>query len=443
MRSRLTPSGMPEWVATGLLSDPAFRVVTMDGSGWIDPFTAAVVPAPYGHEVAAREHLQRTRPWVRQAKTLPLPELLRTRWLIYLRANLESMPALRVLRQDRWLNPYTGRWHPAPAGQVTSSGRLAEHLAWILADCPEAQGGRMLERWQLDALAKQGPEASGPIPVIPDSTPVRVAALLDVPPPERVRTKQKTDFISVKEGFIAKLRRPVRIPGYQLVLHFEPHAPLPRDFYDFVELADGRHATILGTVSGGGPGAALVAGSVLEVLRKIGASQRDPIGLLCALNDALRLDQLPGCTVGVTVAALDPTRHRLECASAGHPPPLLASPRRDAPLRLLRSPGGGLGTLVGKDFRKNLGSVMVDLEPGDLVVFAGRGLGHAALPTDPDGGRWAIHGAIVAQVKKPLAELAAAVIACAKSGSDRLRDDLAFLAIRMKDESWLMESRDG
>jgi hypothetical protein len=441
MRSRHIPAGLPEWVVAGLQSDPAFRVTTMDGTGWLDPFTGAVVPAPFGPDAVARDHLMRNRTW-QTTKPLPLPELLRIRWLLYLRANLEMVPALRILRQGRWLNPYTGTWHAGPSGEMgTSASRLAEHLAWILADCKEAQGGRMLEKWQLEQLAGQGPDASGPIPVIPDSTPVRVAALLDVPVPERVRPRPKTDFISIKAAFLRQLRRPARIPGYQLVLHFEPHAPLPRDFYDFIELADGRHATVLGSVSGGGPGAALVAGSVLEVLRKAGSLQSDAIGLLAMLNDGLRLDQLPGCSVGITVAVLDTAHHRLECASAGHPPVLLASPRRDAPLRQLRSQGGGLGTLVGKDFRRNLGVTSVELEPGDVVVMAGRGLGHAANPADPEGGRWAINGAVVANLRKPLAELAAAVIACAKAGAERPRDDLAFLAIRMKDESWLLEGR--
>lgn len=441
MRGRHIPTGLPESVITGLQSDPAFRVTTMDGNGWIDPYTGLVVPAPFGPDAVARDHLLRTRPW-QNGRPLPLTELLRIRWLIYLRANLELVPVLRIMRQGRWLNPYTGCWHQGPAAEhATNSLRLAEHLAWILADCKEAQGGRMLEKWQLDQLASQGPDASGPIPVIPDSTPVRVAALLDVPPPERVRQRQKTDFISIKEAFLRQLRRPMRIPGHQLVLHVESHAPLPRDFYDFVELADGRYATVIGSVSGGGPGAALIAGSALEVLRKLGPSQRDPAALLVALNDALRLDQLPGCSVGVSVAALDATRHQLECASAGHPPVLLVSPRREAPLRQLRSSGGGLGTLVGKDFSKNLGTVRVDLEPGDVVVLAGRGLGHAANPADPEAGRWAISGTIVSHLKKPLAELAAAVIACAKAGGERPRDDLVLLAIRMKDESWLLEGK--
>lgn len=442
MRARHTPVGLPESVLAGLQSDPVFRVTTMDGSGWIDPFTGQVVPAPFGPDGVARDHLLRTRPWQNGARPLPLAELLRLRWLLYLRANLESVPVLRIVRQGRWLNPYTGSWHQGPAAEFAgNASRLAEHLAWILADCPQAQGGRMLEKWQLDQLASQGPEASGPIPVIPDSTPIRVAALLDVSPPERAKPRQKTDFISIKDAFLRQLRRPVRIPGHQLVLHVESHAPLPRDFYDFVELADGRYATVIGSVSGGGPGAALIAGSALEVLRKLGSSQRDPVSLLVALNDALRLDRLPGCSVGVSIAALDAEHHQLECASAGHPPVLLASARRETPLRQLRSFGGGLGTLVGKDFSKNISTVHVALEPGDVVVLAGRGLGHAANPADPEAGRWAIHGAIVANLKKPLAELAAAVMACAKAGAERPRDDLVLLAIRMKDESWLLEGK--
>src|SRR5689334_22082564 len=107
------PSGLPEAVINGLQSDPVYRVTTMDGTGWIDPFTGAVVPAPFGAESVARDHLVRSRSW-QTGRTLPLPELLRVRWLVYLRANLEETPALRIIRQGRLLNPYTGRWHQAP-----------------------------------------------------------------------------------------------------------------------------------------------------------------------------------------------------------------------------------------------------------------------------------------------------------------------------------------
>lgn len=486
MKATSTNMGLPTWVENGLAKDPAFRVLTMDGTGWIDPFSGDVVPAAQGHAEAARAHLRRSGSW-RAGNARPLRELLYLRWLYYLRLHLQEFPQLRIVRSNRWLNPYTGRWQAAPPEDWQGNlARFADFLAGMLCDCPAAQAGRMLEREQLDHLARQGPDGVDPGPLsmpgggaVRTASPTAVRVLPSAPgqrqvtpplPPSSAATrtparpipenrqvlpeatpvrgqsvgrsrKMKTDIVAMRQAFIKQLRKPPRVEGYQLVLQYAPYAPIPRDFYDTVQPVAGCLHLVLGHVQGDGPGAALLAGAMLDAIRTHGPQHRDPIDLLCALNDAVRVDQVPGCSVPLCILTLFQTERRVRCVVAGHPPPVILSNRRDTILRQFRGGGAAIGTLHGADFRKRLQAVEAELAAGDIIAMLGVGLAHAADPDDPEAGRWRVYGHLVAQLKESLGDLVPAVMQAIR-GDDKPRHDLALIALRTKDESWLMEVRE-
>jgi phosphoserine phosphatase len=252
---------------------------------------------------------------------------------------------------------------------------------------------------------------------------------------------RRSDHLQLKQALVAMLRRPPRLTGHQLVVHFAPHAPMPRDFYEFSQLPDGRLLVVLGHVEGSGPGASLLAGATLSTLRTVAPRHRELPALIAALNDAVRADLVHGCTIGIGAAILDPASNRLVCLAAGHPPMAVLSARRDEVLRQLRSTGASLGALVGADFRASLEPIEVRLAPGDIALFPGHGLAHAADPADPDAGRWAILATAVEAIKRPCAELVEQVMARAKAGREQHRDDLLAVAVRVKDESWLLEAK--
>ena len=459
MRHHYAPP-IPATVIANLGDDPAFRVLTMDGSGWIDPYSGEVVPAPTGYEEAAKAHLARAKPWLKGAAPKPLHELLCRRWFHYLRENLQHIPALRVFRNGHWLNPYDGRWLPAPdAVALSNPTRLAEHLALALSQCPAAESGRMLERDVLEALSARGPGGSAapaplvdptptrPARVLPEArlparpVPTRPAAVEATPPRPATALRHRSDHLALKQTLIAMLRRPPRLAGQQLVVHFAPNAPMPRDFYECCTLPDGRLLIVLGHVAGTGPGVALLAGAALSAVRALAPRHGALPGLIAALNDAVRCDRVHGCTIGISAALLDLVSNHLICLAAGHPPLVILSARRDEVLRQVRSTGASLGALVGADFLASLEPVEIDLVPGDVVLLPGYGLAHAADPTDPDAGRWAVLAAAVAAIKRPCGELVEAVLARAKAGHAQQRDDLMAVALRVKDESWLLEAQ--
>jgi len=153
------PLPLPEPIAQAIARDPAFRVITIDATGWLDPYSGTVVPAPFGWEEVARSHLIATQPWQHQQRPLPVAELRYLRWLHHLRDRLPAEPYLRVFREGRWLNPFTGKWIAGiqVEGDLVTV-RVAEGLAHHLANCPEAEAGHRLADWQLDVLATQGPD---------------------------------------------------------------------------------------------------------------------------------------------------------------------------------------------------------------------------------------------------------------------------------------------
>ncbi len=172
-----------------LANDPIFRVLTVDGLNWIDPYTGTLVPAPFGHEEPALAWLRQHQPWKRDGKETaakPLAELQFIRWVHYLKAHLPD-PELGWLRQflpdGRWLNPFTGQ---PVAGIVRDNGRITmdtvRQLAAVLRDCPPAQSGKPLEReilaTRMRQLAPPPPTARAvQAPLPPAQTPVAL------PPP--------------------------------------------------------------------------------------------------------------------------------------------------------------------------------------------------------------------------------------------------------------------
>jgi serine phosphatase RsbU (regulator of sigma subunit)/anti-sigma regulatory factor (Ser/Thr protein kinase) len=94
------------------------------------------------------------------------------------------------------------------------------------------------------------------------------------------------------------------------------------DWYDVVDLEDGRIALIVGDCVGHGLPAATVMGQLRSACRALLLDHPSPRAALCGLDRFAA--RLPGaqCTT-VVCAVLDPDTGELVYSSAGHPPPIL------------------------------------------------------------------------------------------------------------------------
>jgi serine phosphatase RsbU (regulator of sigma subunit) len=198
------------------------------------------------------------------------------------------------------------------------------------------------------------------------------------------------------------------------------------DFYDFFRARESGVAALIGDVCGKGPEAASVTALARHTLRAAAAYEARPSKVLELLHRALREARDDGrfCTVAYCELDVREDIVRMVLACGGHPLPLVL--RRSGGVE----PVGKLGTLLGADVEPELADVVVDLEPGDLVVLytdgvtevrAGRKeiFGHRDLAELLSGCRGLPADTVAQRVQE-------AVLAAARG---RPRDDIAILVL--------------
>lgn len=94
------------------------------------------------------------------------------------------------------------------------------------------------------------------------------------------------------------------------------------DWYDALELDDGRLVLSVGDVCGSGLDAAVLMAHVRQVIRGVAHVHPDPQMMLDAVNRNLHAEY-PSRMVTALAAVLDPVASTLHYANAGHEPPLL------------------------------------------------------------------------------------------------------------------------
>jgi serine phosphatase RsbU (regulator of sigma subunit)/CHASE3 domain sensor protein len=157
------------------------------------------------------------------------------------------------------------------------------------------------------------------------------------------------------------------LPGWQVEAHYQPARAVGGDFYDFIDLPDGRLGIVVGDVSDKGVPAALVMCATRSMLR--GAAQRldSPGEVLAVVNELLYRDIPANMFVTCLYAILDTESGRLVYANAGHNLPYL---RTDGGVAELRATGMPLGCMPGMTYEEK----SVTLAPGGSVLFHSDGL---------------------------------------------------------------------
>ncbi|WP_411070296.1 SpoIIE family protein phosphatase [Streptomyces sp. cmx-4-25] len=163
----------------------------------------------------------------------------------------------------------------------------------------------------------------------------------------------------------------VPLPGVGVAARYLPAGhgmDVGGDFYDLVRAAPGTVIAVIGDVQGHDPNAAALMGQVRTAVHAhatAGASPGDILDRTNRLLDDLDPDRFTSCLI----VELDPARHRLRLATAGHPPPLLRGP--DGRTRLLEAPPG---LLLGIAPDVEYVTTEVPWEPGSVLALYTDGL---------------------------------------------------------------------
>jgi serine phosphatase RsbU (regulator of sigma subunit)/PAS domain-containing protein len=147
---------------------------------------------------------------------------------------------------------------------------------------------------------------------------------------ERARTRFFNDVAVTLQR--AVLGPTVLPPGF--ATHYEPASrtlEVGGDWYDVVDLRDGRYGIVVGDVVGRGLDAAAVMGQLRSAGRALLLESRSPAQVLAALDRYG--DLVPGAACStVFCAVVDPGSGVLRYSSAGHLPALLAHPSGEVSL---------------------------------------------------------------------------------------------------------------
>ena len=161
--------------------------------------------------------------------------------------------------------------------------------------------------------------------------------------------------------------------GWRLTAYYKPAREVGGDFYDFLELENGRLGLVVGDATGKGIPAALVMATTRGMLRAVAQSLDSPGEVLARVNDALCPDIPSEMFVTCFYAILDPKSGTLRYANAGHDLPYLW---HGGDAEELRARGMPLGLMPEMSYDES----EAVLREGDCVLFYSDGLVEAHDP---------------------------------------------------------------
>jgi serine phosphatase RsbU (regulator of sigma subunit) len=165
------------------------------------------------------------------------------------------------------------------------------------------------------------------------------------------------------------------LEGHHIAVYYQPAREVGGDFYDFLDLPDGRLGLIVGDVSGKGVPAAIVMAitrTMLHAAYRMGSPA--PGEILEQVNNILYRDIPPNMFVTCLAALLDSRSGRLHYANAGHDLPYLR--HASGVCEELRATGMPLGLMPNMSYEQK----EVTLKPGESVLLYSDGLVEAHDP---------------------------------------------------------------
>jgi serine phosphatase RsbU (regulator of sigma subunit)/anti-sigma regulatory factor (Ser/Thr protein kinase) len=163
------------------------------------------------------------------------------------------------------------------------------------------------------------------------------------------------------------------LPEWQIAAYYGPARAVGGDFYDFIEMADGRIGIAVGDVTDKGVPAALVMARTHSILRAEATRSDSPGAILARANDLLVPEMPARMFVTCLFAILDPKTGHIVLANAGHNLPYV---RTDDGVVELRATGMPLGLIAESHYDETEGVIA----PGSNVLLYSDGLVEAHDP---------------------------------------------------------------
>ncbi len=194
------------------------------------------------------------------------------------------------------------------------------------------------------------------------------------------------------------------------------------DWYDAIQLSNGRLGLVVGDVVGKGVRAAATMGQLRNAIRAFSLDRLKPMTTLGRLS-RLAEEVIETSFATVVYAELDPETGVCRYASAGHPPPLVAT--LDGRVEYLE---GGRGLPLGTGVASTYRQAVAELPDGAVLLFYSDGLverrGHSI-----DEGFERLRAAVATGPRDP--ERLAGHVLERLLGDEERRDDVVLLVARL------------
>ncbi len=206
-----------------------------------------------------------------------------------------------------------------------------------------------------------------------------------------------------------------------LYLTAEREALIGGDWYDAFELPSGELVVSIGDVTGHGIDAAVTASRIRQSIFTAAFEEANPATVLAKVNRILRYQEETLATA--LVAVIDPDMSVLRYASAGHPPPMIAS--RTASAHAMEC--GGLPLGVAIDLEVDVHAV--PLERDALLLFYTDGV--TEFSRDIATAEKALLHTLARLARDVTRERSATVLQRAVMGFDRPTDDAVLMVLQL------------
>jgi serine phosphatase RsbU (regulator of sigma subunit) len=219
------------------------------------------------------------------------------------------------------------------------------------------------------------------------------------------------------------------VAGYDLAGRSIPAQSVGGDYFDFIPADGERLAICLGDVSGKGLPASLLMANLQATIRGQILSGDSASACLHRSNTLLFQSTDDEKFATVFYAILDPHRHQLCYANAGHNDPFLFSASGAAPVRLTTG-GLVLGILPSFPFQEET----IALNPGDVLLIYSDGITEAVNADNEDFGEHRLIALVQQNLPLPAGELIEKIIAAVKAfaSNEPQRDDITLVVAKRK-----------
>jgi sigma-B regulation protein RsbU (phosphoserine phosphatase) len=247
---------------------------------------------------------------------------------------------------------------------------------------------------------------------------------------EKQRMEEELDIARrIQQGLLPKCNPSIKnldICGISI-----PALSVGGDYYDFIQLADGKLLVVVADVSGKGMSAALYMSKIQGMLQLAAHMYKSPKEMLNEVNRRIYDGIERKSFITMVLGLFDPAKNEVIICRAGHNKPLIGY---NGDLRFAEGTGIGLGLEPGPIFEHELEEVRQTLEPGRVFVFYSDGLTEAMNEQKEQFGDATVYDLVKKHKDMTSSDLLDSILAGVRAfrGAAEPHDDLTLVVVKTR-----------